>query len=197
MKVGELGEFGLIDRLAEMLGHYPRARHPELLVGIGDDAAAWQDGTVVQLATIDGLVQGVHFNLDWTSWSDLGWKALAIGLSDIAAMGGEATYVLVSLSLPDDTEVDDVIGFYSGMMELASQHDIAIVGGNISQAPLVVINLAATGVATFGTSILRRNGARPGEKIAISGYLGTAAADIDYGNAQVHLLLRQYGETRR
>ena len=82
MKVGELGEFGLIDRLARMLGSTPRGSRPELILGIGDDTAAWQDGAAIQLATIDSLVQNVHFNLDWTSWLDLGWKALAVNLPD-------------------------------------------------------------------------------------------------------------------
>ncbi len=179
MKVGELGEFKLIDRLAGMLDNTPQGSRPELILGIGDDTAAWQDGTAVQLATIDSLVQGVHFNLDWTSWPDLGWKALAVGLSDIAAMGGKAAYVLVSLALPDDTDVADVTGLYSGMIELAGQHDVAIAGGNISQAPLVVINVAATGSATAGDKILRRSGARPGDKIAVSGHPGTAAAGLE------------------
>lgn len=179
MKVGELGEFGLIDRLAGMLGSTPQGSRPGLLLGIGDDAAAWQDGAAVQLATIDSLVQGVHFNLDWTSWPDLGWKALAVGLSDIAAMGGKAAYVLVSLALPADTDVADVTGLYSGMIELAGQHNVAIAGGNMSQAPLVVINVAATGSTTAGDKILRRNGARPGDKIAVSGHPGTAAAGLE------------------
>ena len=178
MKVGELGEFGLIDRLAGMLGSTPQGSRPELILGIGDDTAAWQDGAAVQLATIDSLVQGVHFNLDWTSWPDLGWKALAIGLSDIAAMGGKAAYVLVSLALPDDTDVADVTGLYSGIIALAGQHNVAIAGGNISQAPLVVINVAATGSAA-GDKLLRRNGARPSDKIAVSGHPGTAAAGLE------------------
>jgi thiamine-monophosphate kinase len=179
MKVSELGEFGLIDKLAGMLSSTPLGNRPELLLGIGDDAAAWQDGTAVQLATIDSLVQGVHFNLDWTSWPDLGWKALAIALSDIAAMGGEAAYVLVSLALPDDTDVEDVTDLYSGMIELAGQHGVVIAGGNISQAPLVVINVAATGSATAKDKVLRRSGARLGDKIAVSGHSGTAAAGLE------------------
>jgi len=179
MKVGELGEFGLIDRLAEMLESTPQGSRAELVLGIGDDTAAWQDGAAIQLATIDSLVQGVHFNLDWTSWPDLGWKALAVGLSDIAAMGGKAAYVLVSLTLPDDTDVADVTDFYSGMIELAGQHDVAIAGGNMSQAPLVVINIVATGSATAADKILRRSGARPGDKIAVSGHPGTAAAGLE------------------
>jgi len=179
MKVGELGEFGLIDRLAGMLGSTPQGSRPELILGIGDDASAWQDGSAVQLASIDSLVQDVHFNLEWTSWPDLGWKALAVGLSDIAAMGGEAAYVLVSLALPDDTDVADVTALYSGMIELAGQHDVAIAGGNISQAPLVVINVAASGSAAAGDKLLRRDGAKPGDRIAVSGHPGTAAAGLE------------------
>ena len=116
MKLRELGEFALIDRLAEMAsgGHQRR-----LLVGIGDDAAAWQSDASVQLATTDTLVEDVHFTLATTSWEDLGWKSLAANLSDIVAVGGRPEHVLVSLALPGDTAVEDVLSLYRGMIERA------------------------------------------------------------------------------
>ena len=97
MNVSDLGEFGLIERLAKAAG----ASKPEgLIVGIGDDAAAWREGDSVLLATTDTLVEGVHFLPELAPWRDLGWKALAVNVSDIAAMGGRPDYALVTLALP-------------------------------------------------------------------------------------------------
>src|ERR671933_326577 len=98
MTLTATGEFQLIERLGRVLGSAPT---PGLLLGIGDDAAAWRPnpGTLT-LATADALVQDVHFTLATTSWSDLGWKALAENVSDVAAMGCEPRYALVALALP-------------------------------------------------------------------------------------------------
>ena len=180
MKVSELGEFGLIDLLAEMV-HRTQDKQiappQQLLIGIGDDAAAWHSDTSTQLATVDSFIQDVHFSLDITPWQELGWKALAINLSDIAAMGGVPRYALVSLALPDHTEVDDVAALYRGMIELAQQFGVAIAGGDTSGAPLVAINITVFGDArNQDNHILTRSAARVGEKIAVTGYLGTAAA---------------------
>jgi len=174
MKVSELGEFGLIDLLAKMAGS---GHNEQLLIGIGDDAAAWYGDTSIQLATVDSLIQDVHFSLATASWNELGWKALAAILSDIAAMGGIPRYALVSLALPGHTEVVDVIALYKGMIELAQQFEVAIVGGDTSSAPLVAITITVFG-STRGQAqhILTRSAARPGEKVAVTGYLGAAAA---------------------
>ena len=175
MKVSEIGEFGLIDLIARTVNQQTTHRH-NLIIGIGDDAAAWQGDSSVQLATVDSLVQDVHFSLENASWADLGWKALAISLSDIAAMGGIPEYALVALSLPDHTEVADVISFYQGMIELAQQFKVAIAGGNISRAPLVVITVTVLGSTS---SLLTRSASRPGDQAAVTGYLGAAAAGME------------------
>ncbi len=175
MKVSELGEFGLIDLLAKMVGG---GQDERLLIGIGDDAAAWRGDTSIQLATVDSFIQDVHFPSGLASWKELGWKALAVDLSDIAAMGGLPRYALVSLALPDSTEVSDVTALYSGMLELANQFGVTIVGGDISRAPLVAIT-----IAVFGSSqkkqVLTRSSAKPGELVAVTGYLGAAAAGLE------------------
>jgi len=178
MKVSELGEFGLIDLLAKMVNSSPdKGARQQLIIGIGDDAAAWHGDTSTQLATVDSLVQDVHFSLDTTPWHELGWKAMAANLSDIAAMGGAPRYALVSLALPNHTEVEDVTALYQGMIELAQQSDVAIVGGDTSSAPLVIITITILG-STGGKDkpVLTRSGAKAGEKVAVTGYLGTAAA---------------------
>jgi len=181
MKVSELGEFGLIDLLAKMVDSSRDKRvasWQQLIIGIGDDTAAWRGDASTQLATVDSFIQDVHFSLGIVSWEDLGWKALAISLSDIAAMGGLPRYALVSLALPDHTEVDDVIALYQGMIELARQFGVAIIGGDVSSAPLVAIHTIVLG-NTGNKNMLTRSTAEPGEQIAVTGYLGAAAAGLE------------------
>ncbi len=174
MKVSELGEFGLIDLMAKMVGS---GHDEQLLIGIGDDAAVWYGDASTQLATVDSLIQDVHFSLGTISWEELGWKALAANLSDIAAMGGVPRYALVSLALPGHTEVEDVTALYKGMIELAQQSGVAIVGGDTSSAPMVAITITVLGsTRSQDKHILTRSAAKPGDKVAVTGYLGGAAA---------------------
>ncbi|TET66744.1 MAG: thiamine-phosphate kinase [Dehalococcoidia bacterium] len=182
MKVSELGEFGLIDLLAKMVSSSQSkqsAPYQQLILGIGDDAAAWHGEAGTQLVTTDSLFQDIHFTLKTTPWYELGWKALAVNVSDIAAMGGVPRYALVSLALPEDTEVDDVTALYKGMIELAQPFEVAIIGGDTSRAPLVSITITVLGsMKNLDGHILTRSAARPGDKIAVTGSLGTAAAGL-------------------
>ena len=183
MKVSELGEFGLIDLLAKMAyrAQNKQARAwQQLIIGIGDDTAAWRGDASIQLATVDSLIQDVHFSLSTASWEELGWKALAVNLSDIAAMGGLPRYALVSLALPGDTEVEDITALYQGMIELAQQFEVVIVGGDTSSAPQLVINITVLGsTASQDKQILTRSAAKLGEKVAVTGQLGAAAAGLE------------------
>jgi len=174
MKVSELGEFGLIDLLAKMAA----GRDERLIVGIGDDAAAWQGDTSIQLATVDSFIQDVHYPSGIVPWPEIGGKALAVNLSDIAAMGGLPRYALVSLALPPQTELDDVTALYTGMLELARKYGVTIVGGDISNAPLVVISITVLG-SSPQQRLLTRSSAKPGELVAVTGYLGAAAAGLE------------------
>ncbi|MFC1955492.1 thiamine-phosphate kinase [Chloroflexota bacterium] len=182
MKVSELGEFGLIDLLAEMVsGLQNQQLKPwrQLILGIGDDAAAWNGDASIQLAAIDSLVQDVHFSSDTTPWRELGWKALAVNLSDIAAMGGVPRYALAALALPASTEVDDVVDLYKGMIELAKRFEVAIVGGDTSRSPVASITIAVLGsTMNLDKQILTRSAANPGDQIAVTGYLGSAIAGL-------------------
>lgn len=181
MKLSELGEFGLIDLIR---GSVARDKNPEhdswqrVLVGIGDDAAAWQIDSHIQLATTDTLVQDTHFNLDVINWEELGWKALAVNLSDIAAMGGIPKYALVSLALPGELEVEDTSKFINSMVHMAGEFGVAIVGGNVATAPNIVITITIMG-CTKDKKILRRSTALPGEQIAVTGYLGLSGAGLE------------------
>ena len=179
MKVQEVGEFGLIDRLNRMIEDAKiNKASPDLILGIGDDTAAWKCDSSIQLATVDTMVQGVHFKLDTTTWEELGWKSLAINLSDIAAMGGVPKYALVALALPEDTEVESITELYRGMIEIARQYKVAIVGGNISRSPQVSITITVLG-SSLDNKMLQRSTAKAGDIIAITGYAGSAAAGLE------------------
>jgi thiamine-monophosphate kinase len=181
MKVAELGEFGLIDLIRNSATIYENSEHnpwQQVLVGIGDDAAAWQSDSNIQLATTDTLVQGIHFELDVIDWEELGWKALAVNLSDIAAMGGIPKYALLSLVLPGELEVEDISKFINSMMNLANEFGVAIVGGNVTTALNVVITVTIIGCSESEV-ILKRSTASPGEQIAVTGYLGLSAAGLE------------------
>jgi thiamine-monophosphate kinase len=189
MKVSQLGQFGLIDVIAKMI-EAERDNQAEswkrLIRGVGDDCAVWQGDSASQLAKVDCQVQGVHFNLDIISWEDLGWKALAVNLSDIAAMGGIPRYALVSLGLPLDTEVEDVVSLYRGMLQLARNSEVAVAGGNISGSPVIFVDVNVSGITgnPQGT-FLSRSTARPGDLIAVTGWLGTAAAGLEMLTRQI------------
>ena len=182
MKVSELGEFGLIELLSEIVASegVDRTTKGRPLINIGDDAAAWHSSNLIEIATTDTLVQNVHFTWETITWRELGWKALAVNLSDIGAMGGIPQYAMVSLALPGDTEVDSVSQLYQGLAEIAYKFDTAIVGGNISNAPLLVITISLIGgSAGKEHPFLTRSAARPGESIAVTGYLGSSAAGLN------------------
>lgn len=169
--VGDVGEFKLIDRLNALLG----PQH--LIAGIGDDAAIiGQPGSEVLLATIDMQVQDVHFRLGEIEPFDLGRRALAVNLSDIAAMGGEPTVALISLALPAHLPASFVEDMYRGLGSQAATFGVAIAGGNISRisGPLA-IDIALLGRAAE-SRVVRRSGARPGDILAVTGALGAAAA---------------------
>ena len=180
MKLSELGEFGLIELLADIVD---RSKNPKdsswqrLLIGIGDDAAAWQGDNTIQLATTDSLVQDTHFDLNITTWEELGWKSIAVNLSDIAAMGGIPEYALISLALPGELEMSCISSLCQGMAQIASQFGVAIVGGNIAAASKAMITATILG-SLGGASALTRSSAVPGDQIAVTGYLGLSSAGL-------------------
>lgn len=175
MRPDELSEFGLIARLTRGL-----AARPDVLLGAGDDAALLDPGPADTLivATCDAQVEGRHFLRDLASPQEIGHKALAVNLSDIAAMGGEPLWALVSLLLPPALDVAVLDGIYTGMNALARRFGVAIVGGNISgtSGPLV-LDVTLLGKVQRGHA-LRRSGAHPGDRLLVTGTLGAAAAGL-------------------
>ena len=183
MKVSEIGEFELIARLCKMaqkIADKHQAAWKQLIIGIGDDAAAYFSNNEIQLATVDSLVQDVHFSLSYMSWQELGWKSIAVNLSDIAAMGGFPRYALVSLGLPGNTEVADVIDLYRGMFDIAGKFGVAVVGGDTVRSPFVFVSVTVIGSAgEKKRTLLRRSVAKPGDKIAVTNSLGASAAGLE------------------
>jgi thiamine-monophosphate kinase len=182
MKVSQIGQFGLIEKITELirLGSHPQAESwQNLHAGAGDDCAVWQGERTCYLSKVDSQVQGIHFSLDIITWQELGWKALAVNLSDIAAMGGLPLYALVSLGLPFDTEVEDIMSFYRGMLDLAGKTGTAIIGGHVSAAPQIFIDVQVTGrTASPDGRVMLRSEAVPGDLVAVTGWLGSAAGGL-------------------
>ena len=174
MKVSESGEFGLIELIAKTVG---KSGGDKLLIGIGDDAACWR-AEGLQIATIDTLIEDIHFNFKNITWRELGWKSMAVNLSDIAAMGGRPLYALVSLGIPGDTETESVIDLYKGMIDLAKQFEVRIIGGDTVGSPVTAITLTIIGEAVDEDRILKRSAAKPGDVIAVTGNLGASAAGL-------------------
>jgi len=155
-RLSQLGELGLLAEL-EQRG---------LIVGVEHDAARVGPDLVV---TQDALVEGVHFLLDWIEWRDLGYRAAAVNLSDLAASGAEPEGLLVTLAAPRETAVEDVVAFYEGIAETG----VPVVGGDTTAAGSVVVSVTALGRSE---RVPGRAGARPGDLLVVTGALGGAGA---------------------
>jgi len=175
MLVSDLGEFGLIDRVA---GALPPPGEG-VVVGIGDDVAVLRtDGENYLLATCDIQVEGVHFLREAIGPYRLGRKAAAINLSDIAAMGGVPTYLLVSLAMPPQTEVSFIDELYRGLQDEVSAAGAEIVGGNMANLPdRFMIDILLLGWVE-PDHLLLRSGARVGDQVCVTGVLGNSAAGL-------------------
>jgi thiamine-monophosphate kinase len=165
-----IGEFGLIARLTD-----GRPPGQATLLGPGDDAAvlAASDGRVV--ACTDVLVAGVHFRLDWSSPEQIGRKAAAANLADVAAMGAVPTGLLVGLACPADLPVETISGLTDGLWVEARSVGVGVVGGDVTSSPTLVVAVTALG-SLEGRDPVTRSGARPGDTVALAGRVGWAAA---------------------
>jgi thiamine-monophosphate kinase len=170
--IGETGEFDLIARITEIL-----PRTAEVIIGPGDDTAlvATRSGSV--LATIDVLVEGVHFRRDWSSATDVGRKAAAASLADIAAMGGVATALLVGFAAPGDLPVEWALECTAGLTAEATKVGASIVGGDVVASSVVTVCVTALGDLQ-GRSPVLRSGAHAGDVLAVAGRLGWSAAGL-------------------
>lgn len=175
-RVQDIGEFGLIAALQASLPERVRASDAVPL-GIGDDAAAWRPTPgMTSVISTDTLIEEIHFRLDWTDWRSLGHKILAVNLSDIASMGATPLLAVITLGLRGDERVVDLLELYQGMADLAGPHGVVIAGGDITRTEGPIL-LSVTAVGE-GEPLLRRDGARPGDQIVVSGTLGAAGAGL-------------------
>ncbi|MFQ5699670.1 MAG: thiamine-phosphate kinase [Myxococcota bacterium] len=170
----ELGEFGLIGALRRRAG---RPGHP-WRVAIGDDAAILGLRSRADLSlTTDALIEGVHFRFETTSARALGAKALRVNLSDLGAMGARPLGFLLSLGLPADAAPETLLDFVSGLLRCARQTGCPLVGGDTVAAPVWTLGITAVGALPPGRA-LRRDAARPGQRVWVTGSLGGAALGL-------------------
>ncbi len=174
MKLADLGEFGLIDRIARRV-----SPAPGVLIGIGDDAASVRTGDGrVSLLTSDMLVEGVHFDLTTTDPVRLGRKSLSVNLSDIAAMGGIPRYVLLSLAIPPTIPAEFVEELVGGMNGCADRFGATLVGGDTCASRRdLVLSITVVGEQT-SDRVVSRAGARPGDLVCVTGDLGESALGL-------------------
>lgn len=170
--IAETGEFGLIAAIAAEL-----SSGPGVVVGVGDDAAVLRapDGRVV--ATTDLLIEGRHFRRDWSAAADIGHRAAARNLADVAAMGAVPTALLVGFAGPGDTDVGWVLELIRAIAAEGSAAGASVVGGDTSSADTVVLAVTALGNLA-GLDPVTRSGARPGDVVAVAGTLGAAGAGL-------------------
>ena len=175
MKVSDIGEFGLIERISKKAKY-----HSNVLVGIGDDAAVLRpDAGKLIVATTDTMVEGVHFDLSRAPYFCVGWKALSSNISDILAMGGSAGQALVTVGLPKNSSVKDVDELYRGIRALADRYGIDIIGGDTVSSPLgLIVSITLLGEVEK-KHLLLRSGAKVGDVIMVTGTLGDSAAGLE------------------
>ena len=175
MGLKQIGEFGFIDKISRGC----LIRPDRIVAPIGDDAAAYRSETgQLTLVTTDLLVERVHFLREATSGFNLGYKALAVNLSDIAAMGGTAREAFVSIAIPDDCSLDYLEDLYRGMKHLAAEFEVNILGGDTTSSKTdLVINIMVTGSVAHNCMLLRSS-AEVGDIIFSTGFLGDSRAGL-------------------
>jgi thiamine-monophosphate kinase len=176
MKLAEIGEFGLIDRIAKMFGDLSKPGY----MGIGDDCAVIpyteKENMVI---TTDLLIEDIHFLKDKISPEHLGYKSLAVNLSDIAAMGAEPVGSFLSIGIPGDTNVEYIDAFMKGYHRLSAAYDVPLLGGDTTRSgKKLVINVVVIGKCRKGNALLR-SAAQTNDIVCVTGYLGDSAAGLE------------------
>ena len=191
MKLRDIGEFGFIDKISRGC----LIRPDSIVKAIGDDAAAFiTDPNQITLVTTDLLVERIHFLREATSGFNLGFKSLAVNLSDIAAMGGTARETFVSIAIPQDCPIDFLDDIYRGMKSLAAEYDVNILGGDTTRSTVdFIINVVVTGFVSK-SEILFRDKARPGDLIFSTGCLGDSRAGLHLILNDIEVASKEYRE---
>ncbi len=179
MRVSELGERALLARIQAALETTGRPL-TSLVIGIGDDAAVVAPTRNAQtVLTTDAQIEGVHFERRFSTPADIGYRALAVNLSDLAAMGATPRWALLSLAMPGDLAVADVEELVSSFAALAASHGTQVIGGNLSRSPgPLIVDVVAVGEVR-PRRVLTRSGGQPGDELFVSGTIGGAAAGLE------------------
>lgn len=168
--IASLGEFGLIDHLTKSI----KIQHPETLTGVGDDAAVIDQGDHATIITKDLLVEGVHFDMVYTPLKHLGYKSIAVNLSDVYAMNGEPRHVFVGLAISKRYSLEALEELYAGMLLACEKYRIDFAGGDTTTSPSgLMISVTAIGRAPK-EDVVYRSGAKPDDLLFVSGNLGAA-----------------------
>lgn len=174
--ISSVGEFGLIDALTERLSGQKSTSN--LIQGIGDDAAVYRASeSLFHVLTTDILIEGVHFDRSFVPMPHLGFKAISVNVSDVAAMNARPLYAVVSLGLPRNTSVEMADALYTGMAEACEMYGCTIVGGDVSTAHALTVSVSVVGEVEDRKVTFRR-GANPGDYICVSGDVGGAFAGL-------------------
>lgn len=174
VRVKDIGEFGLIERIAAIVEHADE----RVIVTIGDDTAVVAPTSLdYALLTTDLLIEDVHFTLDTISPWQLGYKSIAVNISDVASMGGLPNYAVVSLAVSPDILVSVVEDLYRGMADISRKYDLRIVGGDVTKSDKLIINVAIIGEVEED-NLTRRSDAQVGDLIMVTGELGASAAGL-------------------
>ncbi len=177
--VGDIGENALIERIQRRIATaaIPSPTGFNLRLGPGDDAAAWTlNPPSAEIASTDAIVEGVHFRRETSNWNDIGWKACASNLSDIAAMGAEPLAALITLGLPPQLPLSALDDLYSGILDACAAYPTTPIGGDIVASPVLFIAITITG-RPHGQP-LTRAAAKPGDAIAVAGPLGASRGGL-------------------
>ncbi len=174
--MSQIGEFDLIKRIRSGLGF----KNKGVVVGIGDDSAAVRlTKGLLLIATTDSLIEGIHFKSDTISSSQLGRKSVAVNVSDIAAMGGIPCYLLISIGIPPSLSVEYIDGFYDGIREATESYNVVVVGGDtFGSDNRLIISITILGEIEE-EYLVRRRGAKVGDKIFVTGSLGDSALGLE------------------
>jgi thiamine-monophosphate kinase len=172
MKLSEVGELSLLGILQKRF----RKTTAHVLAGIGDDCAVVRPSGKNLLLTTDMMVEGVHFDMRWTTPFQLGFKLVSANVSDVYAMGGTPRFLLLNFAAGRDAEVETFNKIFDGIEKAARQYDVSLIGGDISSSEKIVLSATVTG---YASKFIRRSGARVGDNIYVTGYLGDSACGLE------------------
>jgi len=186
-ELGELGEFGLIDHLAKSV----KIHNQSTVKGIGDDAAVIENGDNYTLLSTDMLVEGVHFDLAYTPLKHLGYKAVVANISDITAMNGTATHIVMSMALSNRFSIEAIEDLYFGINSACAQYNVDLVGGDSTSSPKgLILNIAVYGNVAKD-KIAYRSGVNEGDLLVVSGDLGGAFLGLNILEREKRIFLEK------